>query len=325
MGGSGGPGNPRPGAGSNCGAMTSCAAATPRGGRGGLACTIDCATINAANGGGGGHAEAGRQGTAGTGTCGAGALGGDASTDDLLYDLASAGGGGGGAGAKLLVNNGNPGTLYGSGGGGGGGVVAIETLGRIKISSTSRINAKGGDGGVPAFTTCNSQARAGEGGGGGGGAIRLRAAAIGAQGDIDDVLDVNGGDAVGGGMAGDGARGRVRLDGTGTGTFDTMRVGNVRGPSYEEPTPIVNDPTLGVSMRASSTTLSGNVYWGVRLLGAPEYQLASAPNADTLITVQVNLAVGLNEICVLASPQASADVASIPEAAKLCTWVARVE
>jgi hypothetical protein len=176
-------------------------------------------------GGGAGYATDGNAATTGRGT--AGPLYGSA-------DLASFLGGSGGAGGSGGYSCG------GGGGGAGGGAVRIASV-TIAIGGTLRAN--GGNGGTDGTGNC------GGGGGGSGGAIWLQAGSIANNGTVSATGGTGGASSVSGtpyfGRGGDGAVGRIRVDGpvTGSGTITPASGFSGVSPTAGSSTTAVIQPT----------------------------------------------------------------------------------
>jgi hypothetical protein len=237
---------------------------SPGGGGGGGA------LLAAPGGGGGGFGEVG---TSGTGTSAGG--GGGVTGDPMLIPFGTDGntGNGGGGGGGLLDLPGGP-------GGAGGGVIELSAGGQIVVTEGGAVAARGGDGGT---------GLGGGGGGGSGGAILARAAA-GLEVD-HDWLDAGGGGAQTRG--GPGSVGRIRIDTPGA-LVDRATPDAARGPSWATDAPTI------VQTDVTTLRLDGD---GLRVYAVRvnDGEPTTASGGDD---VEVELQLGLNEICAIAAPEA---------------------
>jgi len=186
---------------------------------------------NAWSGGGGAGYSAAGQASGNP----SGGFGGPSYGSTTIAPLVAGSGGGGGSG----------GFSCGSGGGGaGGGAIMIQSSASISIGSGGAIQCNGGNGGSDGGGNC------GGGGGGSGGSIRLGALTISNSGAITATGGQGGASMVPGspffGVGGNGAAGRVRVDGiySGNGTVN---------PSYV-PGPVLTATSTSTSTSCFNTT-----------------------------------------------------------------------
>ncbi len=181
---------------------------------------------NWSGGGGAGYATAGQSASASDG------IGGPAYGNAQLSAIDGGSGGGGGSGGYGCGSG---------GGGGGGGYIYISSCGTFTIGATGIIRVNGGNGGSDGTGNC------GGGGGGSGGSLYLIASGITNNGTISATGGLGGASQVSGppyyGTGGNGATGRIRIDGTVSGT------GTV--------TPAAYSGSIAVSITSTSVTCNG--------------------------------------------------------------------
>lgn len=262
-------------------------------------------TIGAgAGGGGGGYGTAGSPGTNASATLLGGAGGGTSGNDMLIPFLTAGtgagnrGAGGGGGGNSTVGAAGGP-------GGGGGGVILLQAGGDIVVSGAGAIRSKGGDG-----------AGAGGGGGGGaGGAILVRAG-----GTISGAawLSAPGGaGAPGTNAGGAGGVGRIRVDAP-DGDVPGMasEPAAIRGPAWDDSVPVI--------MRESGTAFQmrgppGRMV-GVTLDGDAAGNFTIGTNGTkTVSDVDLELGLGVHELCVVYTDFGDDPDTSLPEALSCVT------
>ena len=173
---------------------------------------------NADSGGGGGFGTVGSSGTSysGTSVTSGGTAYGTASLAELHL------GSGGGGGSPDTESDGSHTDNYSGDGGPGGGAVLIFSGGTIEVSGLVAADGEDGD---DAYSPSHSAGEDGAGGAGSGGLVYLASPYITITGSVS-ALGGTGGDSssynistpYGGALGGDGGDGRVRLDGSVTGS-----------------------------------------------------------------------------------------------------------
>ncbi len=206
-------------------------------------------------------------------------VGADIGTLFIIYPPESMGGaGGGGSGIELTGTYKTtfqppfqlPRWLHGAGGGSGGGKIMIESAHTIKVSSTGKVLANGGNGGV----LTGSQVTLPSGGGGSGGSIILRSkediqvaydglisAAGGESDDVDD--DPNDpSNNIADGIGGDGI---VRLENGANDLLVSDFTDDVHG-AWTKTVPPVEERDLGLFLPSSNECLGQSLFYSAGLI-----------------------------------------------------------